>query len=219
MLPPNIAKFGEVALVEITCLVSPFAQLASILKSSPAPLGMFLICNAAMTEPPHFVSGCPLISEKLVGSEREAHGARRSRCGVEDVVGSVDLVRRSGNLEQTPSLIEADSADNVRSMNAGIGVGNGTGRAHAHGQVGDSGAVERDRIIETYGARYAVAELGGVLDVVHAGNSVMTAEQERGIVARIPVPGRRIAGGRFTEGEARTARTSNQRQYNLRQVG
>ncbi len=50
-------KLGEVALVEITFLVSPFAQLASILMSSPAPHGMFLICNAAIAEPPHLVPG------------------------------------------------------------------------------------------------------------------------------------------------------------------
>ena len=55
--PPNIAKLGEGAAVEITFFVSPFAQLASILMSSPGPVGMFLICNAAITEPPHLVSG------------------------------------------------------------------------------------------------------------------------------------------------------------------
>src|SRR5258708_39732090 len=65
---PNSAKFGEPPLVEITFFVSPFAKLASILMSSPGPVGMFLICNAAITEPPHLVSGCPEISERLVGN-------------------------------------------------------------------------------------------------------------------------------------------------------
>src|SRR5260221_6822999 len=66
-LLPNIAKFGEAELVPITFFVSPFAKLASILMSSPAPVGMFLICNAAITDPPHLVSGWPEISERLFG--------------------------------------------------------------------------------------------------------------------------------------------------------
>src|SRR5216117_2973786 len=67
LLPPNIVKNGDAAEVEITFFVSPFAQLTSILMSSPAPVGMFLICNAVITEPPHVVSGRPLISERLFG--------------------------------------------------------------------------------------------------------------------------------------------------------
>src|ERR1700682_556574 len=50
--------------------------------------------------------------------------------------------------------------------------------------------------------RHAVAELGAVLDVVHAGDGVMTAEQERGVVARVTMPRRRIGRRRLTEGEA-----------------
>src|ERR1700731_5410503 len=69
LLPPNIAKFGEVALVEITFFVSPFAQDASILMSSPAPVGMFLICNAAITEPPHLVEGWPEGSDGPKGTK------------------------------------------------------------------------------------------------------------------------------------------------------
>src|ERR1700716_69104 len=61
-------KLGEAPLVEITFFVSPFAQLASILMSSPGPVGMFLMFKAAITEPPHLVSGWPLISEKLFGA-------------------------------------------------------------------------------------------------------------------------------------------------------
>jgi hypothetical protein len=54
---PNIAKLGEPPLVEITALVSPLEYETSILKSSPAPVGRFLICNAAITAPPHLSSG------------------------------------------------------------------------------------------------------------------------------------------------------------------
>jgi hypothetical protein len=55
--PPNIANEGDAAEVEITALVSPFAHVASNLMSSPGPVGMFLICNAAITAPPTFESG------------------------------------------------------------------------------------------------------------------------------------------------------------------
>src|ERR1700731_4922512 len=58
-LLPNIAKLGELESVAITFFVSPTANDASILMSSPAPVGMFLICNAAITEPPHLVAGWP----------------------------------------------------------------------------------------------------------------------------------------------------------------
>ena len=55
--------------------------------SSPAPVGMFLIFNAAITEPPHLLSGWPLISESAVGT---APAAKR-------VVGPADFVRRGRN--------------------------------------------------------------------------------------------------------------------------
>ena len=62
--------------------------------------------------------------------------------------------------------------------------------------------VVHGRIIETDGAGHAVAELGRVLDVVHAGDGVVTAEQIGGVVARITMPRRRIGRGRPTEGES-----------------
>src|ERR1700693_4581508 len=67
LLLPNIAKLGEDESVAITFFVSPFANDASILMSSPTPVGMFLICNAAITEPPHLSVGLPLISENVFG--------------------------------------------------------------------------------------------------------------------------------------------------------
>src|SRR5258705_10027849 len=62
--------------------------------------------------------------------------------------------------------------------------------------------VVHGRIIETDGAGHAVAKLRAVLDVVHAGDGVMTAEQIGGVVARITMPRRRIGRGRPTEGES-----------------
>ena len=41
----------------------------------------------------------------------QAYRTGRRAGGVEDVVGGVHLMRRSGNLEQTPGLIDADVTD------------------------------------------------------------------------------------------------------------
>src|SRR6185295_11759710 len=60
---------------------------------------------------------------------------------------------------------------------------------------------EHARVIKADGARHAVAELRGVLDVVDAGDVVSAAHQVRVVVARIAVPGRRIGRSRLTEGE------------------
>src|ERR1041385_3548578 len=86
-------------------------------------------------------------------------------------------------------------------MRAGVGVGTSTNRGRSNAEVQHGGTVEHSRIIETDGARHAVAELSGVLDVVDAGDVVSTAHQERVVVARITVPGRREGRSRLTEGE------------------
>src|SRR5712664_448093 len=93
-----------------------------------------------------------------------------SRCRVEYVVGAVHFVTNGRDLEQTPSLIDTDVADDVRSMHAGVGVGDSAGRSKRQRQVGDGCAVVHGRLIETDGAGHAIAELRGVLDVVHAGD-------------------------------------------------
>src|ERR1700692_4239889 len=111
-------------------------------------------------------------------------------------------MRRSRDLEQTPSLIDPDVAHDVGSMHASISVAGSTRCGETGRQVVHRGTVEHDRIIETDGARHPVAELGGVLDVVHAGDGVMTAEQERRVVARITMPRGRVSRSRLTEGEA-----------------
>ena len=100
-------------------------------------------------------------------------------------------MHRTRNLEQTPGLIDADVADEVRSVHASVSVLDPAGCTERQVQVGDNGAVEDDRIIETDGGRHAIAELVGVLDVVHAGDVGMTAEQVGRVVARITVPRRR----------------------------
>src|ERR1700676_5102975 len=110
-------------------------------------------------------------------------------------------MRRSRDLEQTPGLIDADVADDVRSMVAAVSAAIDTSRIQAVCKVEDVVTVERDRVIKTDGAGHAVTELGGVLDVVDAGDGSITAEQVRGVVARITMPRRRIGRGGLTEGE------------------
>src|ERR1700730_19436548 len=112
-------------------------------------------------------------------------------------------MRRGRNLEQTPGLVDADVADDVGSMNASVSIAGNANRIEADVQVVHRGAVIHGRIIQTDGAGHAVAELRGVLDVVHTRDGVVTAEQVRAVLAaQITMPGRRIGRGRLTEGEA-----------------
>ncbi len=87
-------------------------------------------------------------------------------------------------------------------MVAAVSAATDTSRIQAVSKVPDSGTVERDRVIQTNAAGHPVAELPSVLDVVDTGDGVFAAEQERGVVARITIPGRRIGRRRLTEGEA-----------------
>ena len=113
-------------------------------------------------------------------------------------------MRGGRKLEETPGLIDPDPADDVGRMRAGIGVRSGAVGADRAGdaQIVDGGAIPDGRVVETDRGRHAVAELGGVLDVVDAGVGVVAAEQARVDVAREAVPGRRVGRRRLTEGEA-----------------
>src|SRR6185312_10025368 len=110
----------------------------------------------------------------------------RDSASAEDVVGCADLVGRGRQLEQTPGLIDPDVADNVRRMRTRVGARSGAVGADRGGtaQIVDGGTIPHGRVIETDRGRYAVAELGGVLDVVDAGVGVVAAEQVRVDVAR-----------------------------------
>src|SRR4030088_2474025 len=122
-------------------------------------------------------------------------------------------MQRARDLEQTPSLVDTDVADQIGHHEAAVRGLTAANRAEAGGsqrtgrgtspQVEQRGAVEHGRIIEADRAGHSVAELRAVLDVVHAGNGVMTAEEARGVVARITMPRRRIGRRRLTEGKAR----------------
>ena len=136
----------------------------------------------------------------VAGDFRQS-GRSRSGSG-QDVIRAVDFMPFGRNLEQTPGLIDADVTDDIGSMNTSIRVAGDAGPREAGRQVVNRGAVEHGRIIEADAAGHAVAKLGGVLDVVHAGDGVFAAEQERAVVARITIPGRRVGRRRLTEGEA-----------------
>src|SRR5205823_4629967 len=86
-------------------------------------------------------------------------------------------------------------------MRSAVGVRTSTDRARSNAEVQHGGTVKHGRIIEADSARHAVTELSGVLDVVDTGDVVGTAHQERVVVARIAVPGRRVGRRRLTEGE------------------
>ena len=67
--------------------MSPFAQLASILKSSPGPVGMFLICGHHRTAP--FGFGVARDFRRLF-LQLQHQQCRPDYC-VQDAVGSADF--------------------------------------------------------------------------------------------------------------------------------
>jgi len=89
-------------------------------------------------------------------------------------------------------------------MGAGIGVRSGAVGADRRrdAQIVDGGAIPHGRVVETDRGRHAVAELGGVLDVVDAGVGIVAAEQARSDIAREAVPRCRVGRGGLTKGEA-----------------
>ena len=99
-------------------------------------------------------------------------------------------MRRAGNLEQTPGLIDADVADDVGCMDAGIGVAGVQRGVQWQRQIVHGSAVPHGRIVETDAGRHAIAELRRVLDVVGAGIVVTLAPHQEGrVVAREALPG------------------------------
>ena len=116
------------------------------------------------------------------------------------------VVDRARNLEQTPSLIDPHVADKVRNAGAAVSrVNTGDERARrtieadatagrTTDRIDDLRAVEgvRAAVVDTQRRRHAVTELPRVLDVVDTGDRVVTADQERGVVARIAMPRRGV---------------------------
>src|ERR1700716_119016 len=104
-------------------------------------------------------------------------------------------MQRARDLEQTPSLVDTDVADQIGHHEAAVSGLTAANRAEAGGsqrtgrgtspQVEQRGAAEHGRIIEA------------------DGDGVMAAEEERGVVARITMPRRGIGGRRLTEGKTR----------------
>src|SRR5262249_5247342 len=128
------------------------------------------------------------------------------------VVSGVQVVQGARHLEQTPGLIDADVADDVRNISAAVGIAKrgdvGAWRTvQAKVAAGDFGSRRVDDlravvavgagVIDTDGARHAIAELHGVLDVVDAGDGVIAADQTAGQVTRKALPRRGKARSRL----------------------
>src|SRR5262249_47777696 len=62
-------------------------------------------------------------------------GVRSRIASIQEIVRGGDEMRGTRNLEQTPSLVDADVADDIRRTHAAIGVGCCTGRREANRQV------------------------------------------------------------------------------------
>ena len=81
------------------------------------------------------------------------------------------VMRNSRQLEHTPSLVDLEYADQIRSARAGevvetIRAAQHTCRRSAR-QVHHARLHVRDRVLSRQGARYAVAELSSVGELVH----------------------------------------------------
>src|SRR5205085_3898198 len=134
---------------------------------------------------------------------------------VREVAGVV-VVNRARNLEQTPSLVDPDVADEVRNTGAAIGrtdIGNvrscGSTKSdraarYTADRIDDLGTVEvvRAAVIDADRRGHAVTELPSALDVVDTDGRFKAADQERRVVARTAMPRRGECRGGFTEGEA-----------------
>ena len=158
---------------------------------------------------------------QVLEREGELHGeapgiARDTRST--DRLARTDLVSRSRHLEQTPGLVDTDLTDDVRSIGAAPVVGSASNEgssAEADAEViqrstgvgvdaGNNAAasIQAAVLFQADRSRHAIAELGGVGDLVDTGHVVLATEEERGVVARIAGPRSRELRHRLTEGEA-----------------
>src|SRR5258706_16341623 len=91
---------------------------------------------------------------EVVRVEKSANDGRR-----QTIVRRVHVMPRGRNLPQTPGLVDADVAYDVRSMAAAASGAVNTSRIDAIRQVEEKGTVEHNRVIQTKGGGHAVAEL------------------------------------------------------------
>ena len=87
------------------------------------------------------------------------------------VVGRVIVVSDSRELEQTPGLVDLDHADQIRSARASEVVETVRTAQHtcrrSSRQVQHARLRDRDRVLKRQDARYAIAELSSVGELVH----------------------------------------------------
>ena len=128
--------------------------------------------------------------------------------GAKEVVGSIDFMHRARQLEQTPSLVDADVADDVRQQprHRKRWCRKPLTR-HATERTRRIGALKIAVRLNTVGSsRPMLADTPLPNCAVYwmlftPVTVVVAADQERRVVARITVPGRRVGRGRLTEGE------------------
>ena len=125
------------------------------------------------------------------------------------VVRRVVVVRSERRLELTPSLVDVDHADDIRSDCSGVGGGaEGAGSAESGAErtesakVGDAGLIVSSLILNRDRRTDAVAELPGVGELVDASNGTAATDEAVEVVARIVLPGRAELRDRLTNREA-----------------
>src|SRR5437879_3749885 len=123
------------------------------------------------------------------------------------VVSGVVVVCRSRQLGQTPSLINFQHADDVGSPRAASVVGAKTAAGEGACRKGGSvdvievGLQVGRLVFHPDGRRHAVAELGGVGQLVDTSNHAAAADETVEVVAWIVVPGSVERGDRLTHRE------------------
>jgi len=121
-------------------------------------------------------------------------------------------MRRHRQLGQTPSLLNADLTDDVRSPRAaeavrtvdasGDGPGDGSSRrCGRERRVIDVGRVVRDLVLRRDCRRHAITELGGIAELVDTGDIATAADQAVEVVGRIVGPRRVELRDRLTHRE------------------
>src|SRR3954451_6530072 len=129
------------------------------------------------------------------------------------IVTGMVIVPRDRSLEQTPSLINAYMANQVRccrtpnvggAVRAAENVVSSRRRSHRSrgSEIDVAGLHVANLILRRYRAANAVAEFSSVADLVHAGNRIAAADKSVEVVRRIALPGGVELRHRFTECEA-----------------
>ena len=122
------------------------------------------------------------------------------------VVARVVVVSRCRQLEQTPSLVDTEHADDVRSCSTGealrtVRAGHDA-RCRRTRRVPQVACVVSDLVLRRNRRGNAIAQVGGVRQLVHTGDVATTTNQTVKVVGGIVVPGGVELGICLTQREA-----------------